>query len=230
MGNHQGREQQEKEPFYRQWHQWSAEEVDRYFKKNSSPPRRFRPASFINRTRGIVDRRILHDGLNIFDIVEPLPIVIPPKSEHLLGYEGDSRYIGMNYDMRLDRPIITDGVVSVLGCTQAWDVIHNQPTIQDEIATLNFNTSCMEPAHHCYLLDREDRGLYIGEYEPIMEFLEIWTADLEIDNENLKRLRRMAFQISPPHKLTRREEEIFIQQRKHVVSYCVHLEQKLANL
>ena len=225
----QGRGQQTWEPAYRCAHQWSAEEVDSMFEECTPPPQRFRPPTYVNRKRGAVDRYVLHDGINIWDIIERLPITIPATAVGLLGYHGNSRFIGLFYDTHHGRPVITDGAVSCLGCSQAWDVIHNQRAIQEETSSLNFYSRLLESAHHCYLLDRKEHALYVGEYEPITEFLEIWTADVEIDLENVKRLRRMAYEIYPPHQLTRREQELFIQQRKIVISYCTQLEQALAN-
>lgn len=216
------------ESAYRYSYEWNAEEVDTVF-ETTAPLGGFQPPMHVNRKNAVVDRFVLHDGSSIFDTVERLPISIPANTERLLGYGGESRFIGVFLDMHKCRPIITDGAVSCMACSQAWDAIENHPIVKEGSSLSLFSLFDSLPIR-CYLLDRKERSLYVGVYQAITEFLDIWTADVEIDLEHVKRLRRLAYENNPPYELTRREQEIFAQQRKIVVGYCTLLEQTLASL
>lgn len=112
--------------------------------------------------------------MNTFEnrqLVEPLALKAPSCLEKVLGYSGESRWLGLYWEPELNHACYTDGRAIGTSNEKAWQLLCNHPAVKP---LLEFSPLGEEnrSSRNCLLLDRETRKLYLGEEEVVKSCLE----------------------------------------------------------
>jgi hypothetical protein len=128
-----------------------------------------------------------------------LNLLVPPKFEAALGYEGDARFVAFYWEPAGDELMYTNGQISANGEYAPWILWRRHIATAPTLFGYDFGSSDT-PARHWLLLDREDRRFYVGEADQVARFFhqlpeaiearEAWEA---LDPEERKRLQTEAW-------------------------------------